>query len=357
LKRMKLFTTLAASAVAQLNIGSLDDLFSQLNAGLPAADTEAAADEGPVEGIGERYFVGGDAPPITDAPPTTAPPSTDEIYGSGCWKCDEMNFVGCAVNGYFQDCAADQAAGDAGVCFIEFRESHQGLTQLCTGCKDAQACADIKKQNFAYSNPLSPRNECKSDWRFQRPTRRQYGVQQSTCRQCFSMCEPNGATVQDGAFCFGGLGVNDDGNGSDQTKANWFKPPTTNFGSEFGGGSYWSPVGDETMAGGQLGIPLHTAIGSDIGDDADKLAAQDNHVMFSGEGLTAATGATGKTAAALKPLYWALHDNQHDFWTADLVTLQRDYRDNGWLANGDPLDAPADQFAAFTDGVDTNLIL
>merc|ERR1719361_499322 len=104
------------------------------------------------------------------------------------------------------------------------------------------------------------------------------------------------------------VSVSIDGNGSDQTKANWFKPPTTNFGSEFGGGSYWSSVGDATMAGGQLGIPLHTAIDADNGDDAAKLIAQDNHVMFADEGLTAATGATGKTAVSLKPLYWALHD-------------------------------------------------
>lgn len=354
---MKLFTTLAASAVAQLNIGSLDDLFSQLNAGLPVADTEAAAaDEGPVEGIGERYFAAGTPVPVTDPPNTTAPPNTDEIYGSGCWKCDEMNYVNCAVNGYFQSCAADQAAGDSGVCFIEFRESLQGLTQLCTGCKDAQACADIQKQNFAYGNP-SPRNQCKSDWRFQRPSRRQYGVQQSTCRQCFSMCEPDGTTVQNGAFCFGGLGVGEDGDGATQTTANWFKPPTANFGSEAGGATVWTSVGDTTMAAGQLGIPLHTAIDASTGGDAAKLEALDNHVMFSGTGLTAATGAAGKTAVSLKPLYWALHDNQFDFWNADLVTLQRDYREAGWLANGDPATAPADQFAAFTAGVDTNLIL
>ena len=31
---MKLFTTLAATAVAQLNIGSLDDLFSQVQSSL-----------------------------------------------------------------------------------------------------------------------------------------------------------------------------------------------------------------------------------------------------------------------------------------------------------------------------------
>jgi len=333
---MKLFTTLAATAVAQLNIGSLDDLFSQLNAGLPVE----TADEGPVEGIGERYFApAGPGPTATEAPATTAP-SDDSVYGSGCWKCDKMSYVTCATEGAFQDCAADQAAGDAGVCFIELRESLQGLTQLCTGCKDELACNDIKKQNFAYGN-ISPRNQCKSDWRFQRPSRRRYGVQQSTCRQCFSMCEPAGATVADGAFCFGGLGIDD---AAAEASAQWFAPPTSGFGSEERtGGSVWTSVGDATMGQGQLGIPLHTAIVLTGGDSA-KVTALDNHVMFSG-GADAANAEDGKVAVAEVPLYWALHDNEFDFWNADLVTLQEDYRaGSGWPA-GTPNE---DQFNALT---------
>lgn len=337
---MKLFTTLAATAVAQLNIGSLDDLFSQLNAGLPVE----TADEGPVEGIGERYFsAAGPGPTVTQPPATTAAADDDDVYGSGCWKCDKMNFVTCATEGSFQDCAADQAAGDSGVCFIELRESLQGLTQLCTGCKDAVACNDIKKQNFAYG-PISPRNQCKSDWRFQRPSRRRYGVQQSTCRQCFSMCEPNGATVQNGAFCFGGLGVDDDSNL--ETDAQWFKMPASGlFGSQerTGSSSIWTSVGINTMSQGQLGIPLHTAILA-VGDDADKVVENDNHVMFSTTGQVSGDAVDGKVASA-EPLYWALHDNTNDFWDADLVDLQTTYREAGWPAT-EP--APADQFNGLT---------
>jgi len=328
---MKLFTTLAATAVAQLNIGSLDDLFSQLNAGLPVE----TADEGPVEGIGERYFAAAGPGPTATEPPATTAPSDESVYGSGCWKCDKMNYVTCATEGSFQDCAADQAAGDAGVCFIELRESLQGLTQLCTGCKDALACNDIKKQNFAYGQ-ISPRNQCKSDWRFQRPSRRRYGVQQSTCRQCFSMCEPNGVTVENGAFCFGGLGVDD----TDNTEGNaqWFAPPTSNFGSnERTGGSVWTSVGIATMSQGQLGIPLHTAILAG-GTDATKVSALDNHVMFSG-GADSDNASVGKVAVDNVPLYWALHDNTFDFWQADLVGLQTGYRESGW-----PNTTPADQF-------------
>jgi len=335
---MKLFTTLAATAVAQLNIGSLDDLFSQLNAGLPVE----TADEGPVEGIGERYFAPAGPGPTATEPPATTAPSDDSVYGSGCWKCDKMNYVTCATEGSFQDCAADQAAGDAGVCFIELRESLQGLTQLCTGCKDALACNDIKKQNFAYGQ-ISPRNQCKSDWRFQRPSRRRYGVQQSTCRQCFSMCEPNGATVADGAFCFGGLGVADIDNS--EGNAQWFHAPATDFGSHQRTGStnIWTGVGEETMANPQLGIPLHTAIILTGGDSA-KVIAMDNHVMFSG-GAAASTAEDGKVAVAEVPLYWALHDNEFDFWNADLVSIQEGYREaSGWPA-GTPA---ADQFDALT---------
>lgn len=336
---MKLFTTLAATAVAQLNIGSLDDLFSQLNAGLPV-DEGLPADEGPVEGIGERYFAAAGPGPTTTLEPPPTIPDDSTTYGSGCWKCDKMNFVTCATEGSFQDCAADQAAGDYGVCFIELRESLQGLTQLCTGCKDVQACEDIKKQNFAYGD-ISPRNQCKSDWRFQRPSRRRYGVQQSTCRQCFSMCEPNGATVQNGAFCFGGLGVDDTDNTEDN--AQWFKMPAGAFGSEERtGGSVWTSVGTNTMSQGQLGIPLHTAILA-VGDDATKVAQNDNHVMFSTDNDIADNAADGKVAATT-PLYWALHDNTFDFWQADLVSLQTGFREAGW-PNTEP--APADQFSAF----------
>merc|ERR1711990_1131315 len=125
LKRMKLFTTLAASAVAQLNIGSLDDLFNQLNAGLPASDV---ADEGPVEGIGERYFAAAAPVGTTTTPEPPPEPVDNSVYGTGCWKCDAMSYTTCASEGYWQDCSNDQAAGDSGVCFIELRETSQELT-------------------------------------------------------------------------------------------------------------------------------------------------------------------------------------------------------------------------------------
>ena len=58
--------------------------------------------------------------------------------GTGCWKCDAMTYVQCATEGSFQTCSEDQSNGDNGVCFVEYREQNQQLTQLCTGCKDAK---------------------------------------------------------------------------------------------------------------------------------------------------------------------------------------------------------------------------
>ena len=64
--------------------------------------------------------------------PTNAP------VGTGCWKCDAMTYVQCATEGSFQTCSDDNTNGDNGVCFVEYREQNQKLTQLCTGCKDAK---------------------------------------------------------------------------------------------------------------------------------------------------------------------------------------------------------------------------
>lgn len=325
---MKLFTTLAASAVAQLNIGSLDDLFNQLNAGLPAADV---ADEGPVEGIGERYFApAGTPPPATTPPPITPAPTDNEVYGTGCWKCDAMSYATCASAGYWQDCSNDQVAGDSGVCFIELRETSQALTQLCTGCKDAQACDDLKAQNFVYGagSRVDARNQCKSNWQMQRPSRRRYGVMQSTCRQCFSMCTENGATDPkdvNGNYCFGGL-TNEDAN-ADVDLAAWFTVPAGVVDAGVA-----TSTGSNTLTTEALGIPLHAVVGS---AEAAKITSEDNHVMW-GRDFAGAGSNTGKVAFGVGTgvdvapgdthegyLFWSLHDHDMAFWSMDIVERQR----------------------------------
>lgn len=55
--------------------------------------------------------------------------------GTGCWKCDAMTYVQCATEGTFQLCPAENVNN---VCFVEYREQNQKLTQLCTGCKETE---------------------------------------------------------------------------------------------------------------------------------------------------------------------------------------------------------------------------
>ena len=68
--------------------------------------------------------------------------------GTGCWKCDAMTYVQCATEGTFQTCSEDNTRGDNGVCFVEYREQNQKLTQLCTGCKDAKDCLKNQYDNI-----------------------------------------------------------------------------------------------------------------------------------------------------------------------------------------------------------------
>jgi hypothetical protein len=325
---MKLFTTLAVSAVAQLQPDlSLSDLFEQINAGLPAADSDAGRDEGPIEGIGERYF-GSVATTPTDAPPEEEAPADDSVYGTGCWKCDKMSFSDCATQGEFTACSADQSNGDYGVCFIEMRENFQRLTQLCTGCKDANACNALKAQNFVGNNIM--RQQCKQDYRLQRPTRRRVGVQQSTCRQCFSMCRGD-VLDHEGNFCFGGLGLGESGS---EDNASWH-----NMDATMNINNSWLSSGEATDK--SLGIPLHARVLHT--DDMDHVASTANHV-FMGNVIGHANHGKDNTDmdeaadfngnADIGYLYWGLKDNGQDFWSADLVQRQRTYR-NIFLAVAD----------------------
>ena len=219
---MKLFKTLSALAVVKAQVPD----FSDLNA-LFASLTNDLADvrnEDPIVPVqdnaaGARYLVATTTlttpASTTSPPPVTDPPAT----GTGCWKCDAMSFTACATGGYFQTCSPDQTNGDNGVCFLEMRETNQYLTQLCTGCKDRQACYDLRRQNFVGSTQGGSRmrqaDQCKPEWLLQRYNRR-YGNQQSTCRTCFNMCD---SSEVDGNNCFGGLDYNQ------ETAAAFFKYP------------------------------------------------------------------------------------------------------------------------------------
>ena len=133
---------------------------------------------------------------------------------SGCWKCDAMTFGQCAVQGSFETCASDSdtTTGRDAVCFLEMRETNQKLQQLCTGCKSANACANLKAQNFVGSGSTGGsrragrfNDQCKNEWFIQTLGQR-YGSSQSTCRTCFATCTDNAGT---GHNCFGGLNSQD----------------------------------------------------------------------------------------------------------------------------------------------------
>ena len=132
----------------------------------------------------------------------------------GCWKCDAMTFGQCAVQGSFETCASDSdtTTGRDAVCFLEMRETNQKLQQLCTGCKSANACANLKAQNFVGSGATGGsrragrfNDQCKNEWFIQTLGQR-YGSSQSTCRTCFATCTDNSNT---GHNCFGGLNSQD----------------------------------------------------------------------------------------------------------------------------------------------------
>lgn len=158
----------------------------------PARPARPGAEE-----ANKYFFQTTQAPP---PPPTTAPPPPPE--NRWCWKCDAMDYTTCATYGKWQYCEL----GDKDCCFVEVRQSHRKLQQLCTGCKAKRACEDNKKQNFRfpmqnYPSPLW--DQCRPDYRLQSNRRFR---QQSVCRQCFNTCDKD---LFGGKYCFGGGMVQD----------------------------------------------------------------------------------------------------------------------------------------------------
>merc|ERR1712131_393956 len=290
--------------------------------------------------------------------------------GTGCWKCDAMTYVQCATEGSFQTCSEDQSNGDNGVCFVEYREQNQQLTQLCTGCKDAKSCDNLKRQNFVpgfVAGNTAPfmrmRNQCKPDYRLQ-VARRRYGNTQSVCRQCFSMCSNENAASAE--KCFGGLGdssvftaaaTNDAKIGA----AKWIRYYKSIVGGPQQSGSPWNGGNagstDRLLRNGDianneaiaLGIPLHLAAGSTSSQTI--VDSPLNHI-FRGftktqlEAVIAAAaddnfveGVGSNVLYTSNPLYWTLADSTDFFWSNNLIEDQGVYSaaastDNVFISNG-----------------------
>lgn len=275
---------------------------------------------------------------------------TSTPTGTGCWKCDAMTYVQCATEGTFQTCSEDNTNGDNGVCFVEYREQNQKLTQLCTGCKDAKSCDNLKRQNFVpgfEAGNTAPfmrmRNQCKPDYRLQ-VARRRYGNTQSVCRQCFSMC--SNADANSATNCFGGLGnsliftaaaTNEDKIGA----AQWIRYYKNIVGGPESNSSPWNNGDggstDKLLRNGAiadneaivLGIPLHM-----VADDPNEIAIVDsplNHI-FRGYTKTALTNliiaqnddhyVVGQPLDISNPLYWTLADATDYFWQNNLIQEQ-----------------------------------
>ncbi|CAG5082242.1 Oidioi.mRNA.OKI2018_I69.PAR.g10074.t1.cds [Oikopleura dioica] len=112
------------------------DLEEAINKALDALVVEATENEVDAE---VRYFGLASATTTTTTPGTN---TTTQSPGSGCFKCDAMSMTLCAVSGVFETCE-----GESSSCFIEAREVNQQLTQLCTGCKNPQACYNLQQSN------------------------------------------------------------------------------------------------------------------------------------------------------------------------------------------------------------------
>lgn len=101
--------------------------------------------------------------------------------GLTCWHCDAMSFEECEANGEERACH-----GHAESCFLEIRERRapyghiaQGFMQICMGCKQDGACANMQAQNFQNSNPAY--TQCRPEPEYT----------DSVCRQC---CKDNNCT-------------------------------------------------------------------------------------------------------------------------------------------------------------------
>jgi len=202
---MKLFAaTLTSSAFAQFaNFGPPDavstftipetGLDTSFDAGFDAPDANPVADLGPVTGddlLGAFETFGAEEDDAERygvfTTPTSTPPDDDKFdYGFDCWKCDQMTFADCAMNGEWKSCPT----GDYDVCFLELRSTHNNVQQICTGCKDLNACSNLKFENFRDANTPTPWDQCRPTVAQQNARGRFGNSRQSVCRQCFNTCD------------------------------------------------------------------------------------------------------------------------------------------------------------------------
>lgn len=277
----------------------------------------------------------------TSAVVTTAAIEDD---GTDCWKCDAMSYSRCAAEGYYQECEL----GDRDCCFVEVREKYGKLRQLCTGCKNADACEDLKQENF---NPAESANtqldgynnreltdQCRPGYELQLRARR-YGAQQSVCRQCFQTCKHS---EFGGAFCFGSINENEPAD----TRGAYFDIPIQTRDEEY------DPIAVfDRYDVRALGIPTYAFL--DSNRDFAAVAAINNfdiHNVYFAAGLlndpdqscdpVAAPGtcngkkhpSSGDNVRQLSEMtYWGLQGTttfERHWWESDLKLIQRNVNEH-----------------------------
>merc|ERR1712037_415035 len=152
-----------------------------------AANDGAVADEAGRDKDEARYF-GQAINTVTTTTVTTTPGTTHPAVGY-CIKCDVMDVSTCVASS-----TNIEACDHGDVCFLEVRRNKPRtgtvLTQLCTGCKSAQACFDLKAQNMVASS-TTPRTmlQCFPTFHLLN-TGHRLGEMASICRTCLFLPLP-----------------------------------------------------------------------------------------------------------------------------------------------------------------------
>lgn len=315
------------------------------DAGFGEADNEAFNAEVDAEEDGRYFFTQpqqGSLPPVVVATTTPAP-----LAGGSCWKCDAMNYVDCAATGWYEECGL----GEKDCCFVEIREMYGDLKQLCTGCKQTNACENLRKENFQYQDyvELDPgvqwiEDQCRPDYTDQRRNMRD-GAQQSVCRQCFQTCHPD---EYGSAFCFGSIKEKDPLNPNDAEPV-FFHIPFTDNSVNYANvnlGAYRFNIDEKTGlvregVATAIGIPTHLLL--DCHANSDLLAcehieftdvdgyfnANTRNIYFPDIQLSNDGKNRHETGDQIRQLhemtYWGLQGASRHWWENDLKFIQGTY--------------------------------
>jgi hypothetical protein len=336
------FGSFAAPDLSSFGLPSFGgDLFSSFNAPsfnaapveVPAAPAAVVAEDtfDGVDGDDGRYFSRTTSPTTTTSPITSPTTQSD---GYVCWHCDADSFANCALHGEYRTCSL----GEKDCCFVELRETKDKLQQICTGCKAYQACHDLKRQNFVWSDSKGitthemPHDQCRPVHNRLQSVGRFRG-QQSVCRTCFRQCKLEADNTDGkGSMCFGGLQEN----GGDFSLTFPPTPPAMAGTWEMNGtpvlgiptwGAFDKTADTDIIACIEAGAPL--CLPASLA--APQLTYTNyNHVYFGKS--SAANGKTydvtyqdGDRSVFTEMTFWQIQDQPKPWWQTDLKREQDTY--------------------------------